>query len=544
MEETNIIALEIGSSKIKGALGSTDSTGTLSVKAVEEEKITDIVRYGCIRNVVETAAAVRNVIARLEARIAPRKIEGVYVSLGGRSLSALSVDIERRYANETEITKNIIDDITDEALKRTVPERSVIDALPRELRVDGAPAPRPVGMFGRNIQASLNLISCRTQLIKNLSHVICERLGLKVNGTFVRPLAEADLVLYPDEKKLGCVLVDFGAETTTVAIYKQGVLVHLAVLPMGSRNITRDITTMNMLEDKAEELKIAFGNASSTPGDLGGLRPADGTDTVMLNNYVSARAGEIMLNIAEQIKYAGLTPEKLPRGIVAVGRGARLQGLSQRLSNMLSGMNVRVGTPTGNLHILDGRIHADDAVDVISILAAAARKEAKECLSATPKPIEKPVERYTETQGQPYGQPYQPSHQGQPDRQPYGVRAAQQPAYQPPHVDYDPVDTREDSPRGGYQQGGYHQQGGYQPAAAEQPRQPRQPEQPRQPQGETERRQPNVAPKPKQPVRPEPKKPSAFQSLLGSLKERVAGILTDNVYEEEDERSYTSADDE
>ena len=87
MEEKIIIALEIGSSKIKGATGSVGPDGALNVKAVEEEPITDIVRYGCIRNIVETAQAVRNVISRLEQREAPRKVEGVYLSLGGRSLS-------------------------------------------------------------------------------------------------------------------------------------------------------------------------------------------------------------------------------------------------------------------------------------------------------------------------------------------------------------------------------------------------------------------------------------------------------------------------
>ena len=68
MEEKYIVALEIGSSKIKGAIGTVDSAGALSVKAVEEEKLADVVRYGCIRNVVETANAIRTVIGRLEQR--------------------------------------------------------------------------------------------------------------------------------------------------------------------------------------------------------------------------------------------------------------------------------------------------------------------------------------------------------------------------------------------------------------------------------------------------------------------------------------------
>ncbi|MDE6390276.1 MAG: hypothetical protein K2L26_02520, partial [Duncaniella sp.] len=118
MEEKSIIALEIGSSKIKGAIGTVSAEGVLSVKAIEEEHCSDIVRHGCIRNVVETAAAVRGVVQRLEQRVAPKRIEGVYLSLGGRSLMAENIDIERRFATETEITDTIIKDITDEALNR------------------------------------------------------------------------------------------------------------------------------------------------------------------------------------------------------------------------------------------------------------------------------------------------------------------------------------------------------------------------------------------------------------------------------------------
>lgn len=387
MEEKTIIALEIGSSKIKGAIGTVDLSGSLNVKAVEEERICDIVRYGCIRNVVETAAAVRSVVGRLEQRVIPRKIEGVYLSIGGRSLSAAVISVERRLSQEAEITRRLIEDITDEALASSIPDRSVVSVVPRELMVDGSPAPRPVGMIGSHVGARLNLITCRTQLLRNLSRVIEERMGLKIMDTFVRPLAEADLVLTPEEKRLGCVLVDFGAETTTVAIYKNGVLVHLATLPLGSRNITRDITSLNHLEERAEELKIQGGTAIPAGSEAGVI--CGGGEYAAINNYVCARAGEIILNIVKQVEYAGLTPDRLPEGIVIIGRGARLTGFTQRLEQ-LSGLKVRTGAIGNKVRVLDGRISGADAVDVISILSEAAKAGPRECLSPAPAPVVTP----------------------------------------------------------------------------------------------------------------------------------------------------------
>lgn len=378
MEDKSIIALEIGSSKIKGAIGTVSADGILSVKAIEEEHCSDIVRHGCIRNVVETASAVRGVLDRLEQRVAPKRIEGVYLSIGGRSLMAENVDIERRFASETEITHAIIQDITEEALNRPMADRFVVQALPKELRVDNTATNRPVGMYCQQISARLSLVSCRNQLAKNLTEVISQRLGLRIEGLYVRPLAVADTILSAEEKRLGCMLVDFGAETTTVAIYRGGVLAHLAVIPMGGRNITRDITALNFLEERAEEIKLAYGDAR--PGmEKGGGRTSEGTEISAINCYVSSRAIEILLNVVEQIKYAGLTPSQLPKGIVVVGRAARLGGLTERLQQM-TGLNVRIGVPDSEVRILDGRIQSSDAVDIIAIMSEAKAAGAHECL--------------------------------------------------------------------------------------------------------------------------------------------------------------------
>lgn len=425
MEEKTIIALEIGSSKIKGATGSIGPDGALNVKAVEEEPILDIVRYGAIRNIYETAQAVRNVIARLELREAPRKVEGVYLSIGGRSLSSQPIEVERRLPSESIITAEIIEDISREALESPLIDRSVVAVTPRQLLIDNEATPRPVGVMGSHIKARLNLISCRTQIMRNLSVVVEEKLGLKVIDTFVHPLAIANLVLLNDEKKLGCMLVDFGAETTTVAIYKNGNLIHLAVLPMGSRNITRDIASLNYLEEQAEEIKKTSGSALPTPGEAG-QTSALAPDMVTINNYVAARAGEIMLNICEQVKYAGLTPDKLPDGIIIVGRGARLNRFNQRLEQM-SGMKVRAGVPGNRLRILDGRIQVADSVDVLSILAEAAKNDPRECLSpAVAAPVVAPS---VAAQGTPapavQQQPAQPVYGGgQPAQQPAAAPAA------------------------------------------------------------------------------------------------------------------------
>ena len=181
MEDKYIVALEIGSSKIKGAIGLVDASGALSVKTVEEERLSDSVRYGCIRNILETTTAIRNVINRLEQREPQRKITGVYISVGGRSLMSQDIEVERILPSEMEITNELIVDITTEALSQQLHERTIVGVSPKEFRVDNLPTKSVVGTYGSRITARLNLISCRTILMRNLNVVLDDRLHLTIN---------------------------------------------------------------------------------------------------------------------------------------------------------------------------------------------------------------------------------------------------------------------------------------------------------------------------------------------------------------------------
>lgn len=387
MEQKYIVAIEIGSSKIKGAVGTFDNSNTLTVLAVEEEKLTgdelgDSVRYGVIQNVDKVTGSLQRICRKLESspNVSPRKIKGVYTSIGGRSLLASTCEVSRQYPDDIEITDAYFEQLKREARQSlTTTEKEVVDVVTRECTINNMSyKTNPVGLLGRNIKATFNLITCRTPVKRNINRVINERLGLDIHGYIVRPLAEANLVLTDEEKRLGCMLVDFGAETVSAVIYKNGALVYAATLPIGSRNITRDLMTLNFTEERAEETKKVSGNADIQDQSQRRKNP-DGLDTTDINNYVAARAGEIVSNILEQITYAELKPADLPGGIVLVGGGSKLKGFSNLLVSQ-SNMKVRIGSPSGLIRISDGRIQPNDSVDVISILADAVKGNPAECM--------------------------------------------------------------------------------------------------------------------------------------------------------------------
>lgn len=392
MEEKHIVALEIGSSRIRAALGRIDD-GTLTVVSVDQENLVDGVRHGMIRNVEKVAAAIGRLLDKINARVAPRYVTGVYVAVGGRSVCAFESRVERQLPEEMEITEGLVKELKLEALAKAPADRDVLAVTPKLFTLDRIATLHPVGEFGRSLTACFNLICCQNKLQKNIERAICEKLELTINDYVIRQTAEADFVISPDEKRLGCMFVDFGAETTAVSIYRQGAMQYLATIPMGSRLITRDLMWLNNLEEGAESLKIRGGNAKPQGADA--VDKSSGVDFTEINRYVSARATEIILNIKEQLRMADCTTQELAAGIIIVGGGARLAGFNERLQQ-LTGMKVRSGMPNVPIRISDSRISPDQMIDVIAVLSDVAHGHSLECLSRMPEPepevtLEEPV---------------------------------------------------------------------------------------------------------------------------------------------------------
>lgn len=379
MDDKYIVAIEIGSSKIRGALASIDPTGALNILAVQDEHVSDSVRYGHVKNVEDVSTKVDSICRKLEnARaIQPRKIAGVYVGLSGCTIGASLATETSRFEVDTEIDSSSVERL--KGLITTVGhgDKEIYELLPYEFLVDNESTLNPVGRIGRSIKGTFSLIEGVPAIKNNLNRVF-ERLSLQVNGYIVSALAQANMVLTPDEKQLGCMFVDFGCETTTIIIYKKGVLRYMATLPMGSRNITRDLVSLNHLEQHAESIKRSIGIVPA--GD--GTRHAGqhSIEQPELNSYISARAGEIVANVIANIEYAGLTPADLPSGIVTVGGGARLKGLGDMIASQ-SNMKVRTGSTPRNIRISDTSISADDITDVVALLIAAAERNPMDCLS-------------------------------------------------------------------------------------------------------------------------------------------------------------------
>lgn len=361
-----IVALEIGSSKIVGAIAEKTSAGYLSVKYLQEEKHLNSVRYGIVQNVENIKSSINRILKNLEGMIDGR-ITQVYMGVSGRSLHSIVSEVNRSVGTTEPITKELIDRIIHDATSTPIRNYDTVDIVPRAYYVDKVETLNPVGQFGSSIKIKVNLIVAKPSLKLNLNRLMT--FGVPVKDYIVTPLAVAEQVLSESDRELGCMLVDMGAETTTVSIYKNKALIYLTTLPLGGRNITRDIMIgLNKLEETAENVKKNINNPLD-PDNVSNV-VIEGISSRDAANYISARAGEIIANINQQLADAGVSSDEI-QSIVLIGGGAHLGGLQQKLAETIK-IRVRMGQNPLGLNILNPEINRMEYIEVFSLLAKAA----------------------------------------------------------------------------------------------------------------------------------------------------------------------------
>lgn len=360
-----IVALEIGSSKIVGAIAEKTSAGYLSVRHLQEEKHLNSVRYGIVQNVENIKNSINRILRNLEGMIDGR-ITQVYMGVSGRSLHSIVSEVNRSVGSTEPITKELIDRIIHDATSTPIRNHDTVDIVPRAFYVDKVETPNPVGQFGSSIKIKVNLIVAKPALKLNLNRLMT--FGIPAKDYIVTPLAVGEQILSDSDRELGCMLVDMGAETTTVTIYKNKALIYLSTLPLGGRNLTRDVMTLNVLEETAENIKKNINNPLD-PSNVSDVT-IEGVSARDAANYISARTGEIIANINQQLADAGVSSDGI-QSIVLIGGSAHLGGLQYKLEETIK-IKVRLGQNPPTLNVLNPEINRMEYIEVFSLLAKAA----------------------------------------------------------------------------------------------------------------------------------------------------------------------------
>ena len=327
-EDHFIVAIELGSSKITAIAGRKQPDGNILILAYVQEPSESFIRKGRIYNFNKTTSCIESMKHKLEERL-NKAIGTTYVGIGGMGLHTVSNTVSRQLSEKLLITQQMVNSVIDANNATPGNDREILAVVPQDYKLGAQTVADPVGIATESIEGHfLNVIASAT-MTKDVQSCFLNA-GLRVESTPISVLSLADAILTEPEKRSGCVFVDMGAETTSVAIYKNNVLRHLAVLPLGGASINRDLMGTLQIEDaEAEALKRKFGTAyrADQSEDHAPISLSDGRHVKYdeFSGLVEARVEEIVANINNQIALSKHDKTQLIAGIIITGGAAAIK---------------------------------------------------------------------------------------------------------------------------------------------------------------------------------------------------------------------------
>lgn len=338
-----IAAIELGSSQLRGIAGRKNSDGNLSVYAYASEDSSTYIKKGIVHNLEKTIQGITNIVNKLKTSLG-REISQVYVGVSGQSIISVKNEIVRDLQSDTLITQQMVNELMDVNRNKTYADKQILDVAIQEYKVGNDYENDPAGIQADQLTGNFLNILWRKKFYDKLTNCF-ERAGVNIVELYIAPLALADCLLDDTAKRAGCILVDLGADTTTMMVYYKNILRHIAVIPLGSNNITKDITSLNIDMNEAEKMKKKYGCAYTETQDMDktleypvGINQS--VQSVKFQQVVEARMKEIIVNVYAQVPSE--YKDKINGGIVLTGGGSNLKNIVKAFRQTFSNDKISV----------------------------------------------------------------------------------------------------------------------------------------------------------------------------------------------------------
>jgi len=338
------IAIDLGSSSISAMAAEMQADGALRILGLES-KISDDVKHGIVEQRTGASSKVIELKKLLQNSSKIQDISMVSVGVGAKSMKLMPFSVTRFILNPNYVTDILLEEMIEECKRNfQLSNLTVFDIIPVSYYLDGVCMDEPAGQAGSQIKGNYNVVVGNPLVKENLGGFI-DRTGLVLEYSPLAVEALSTVLLDDKEREDGCALINFGGTTTTLAVYSEGVLQQLLVVPLGAKNITKDIQELGISEANAERLKCLKGNALESlvedpiyvqiPSTLEAQQPVK-ISTKFLATIIEARLDETLQPIFDVINKL---PFELEAGIVITGGGSKL-------TNMVDYMNEKTNIYT------------------------------------------------------------------------------------------------------------------------------------------------------------------------------------------------------
>jgi len=270
VEELPLVAIDMGSNCIRAMAAKRIGPNMLHILGVEELNKFACVERGVITQTSNAGYSISVVLRLLANRLNVPDLPTAFVLMGGRSMQVVSVSSKRDQVHKREISPKTLAEMEEECkrkIEKRYPDVAVFGVVPAYFRLDGveqAEVPLPeqrAEMVEGHYVAFVGRKEMETYLQKSF-----DQAGKSIEKVFVRPDALLSAFAAEDGYDMlqeGCAVMDFGAQTTTLTIFKGSEYLFNKVVPQGGYHITRLLEQQGIALATAEKLKCQFGFASA-----------------------------------------------------------------------------------------------------------------------------------------------------------------------------------------------------------------------------------------------------------------------------------------
>ena len=264
-----LVALDLGSSSLKAmaAYSLPEEDGRIHILGVEQSNKFDCINRGRITNTTSAGYLISEVLKLLANRIGQTgSFTSAFVAIGGKSMGSVSIPAKRTFAFRPVITASYINEMIKECqtkFQQRYPEYSILHVRPAYFNVDEDIyySELPVGTRGENVKAMFTAFYGDNKMIPEVTSSF-GRSTAELESVFPRPMALLEALASEQDEQLGLAILDFGHDTTTVSVYKNGEFLRSKTIQLGGKHITSDIRQMHIAPANAEALKIRYGIAA------------------------------------------------------------------------------------------------------------------------------------------------------------------------------------------------------------------------------------------------------------------------------------------
>ena len=343
------VGIDVGTKNVRCVIGYIDADGDAPKIVGVGTAPNSGMRKGIVTNLAGPAEAIDTALGAAE-RMSGHQVKTAVLSVNGSHLTSIKADgMITVGTTDNEVTPEDIVRLEDMATTGKVAQnREILEIVAHSYRLDGQDNIKdPIGMTGTRLEIKANVVSGLLPHITNLQK-LAEMAKVEVSSVVPAVLASAQAVLTENQRENGVAVLDIGAATTGVAVFEEGDLQYLSVIPLGGQNVTNDLAIgLRTDPEIAESVKLAharFGGKKLGKVETKHEKKTYSFEQSEIDEIVGARYEEIFEAVAKELKKAGRAG-KLPSGAVLTGGGANTKGLVDFTKEQL-GVAARLGKPS------------------------------------------------------------------------------------------------------------------------------------------------------------------------------------------------------